>query len=122
MTKLILIIICWVLTSCGHPTEACIGEVIDWDGSGVQTWYVGKGNVADEHWYINYANVDGADCGMEVVTIFTMGDSGEADDIVERRDFAQVPMHKYATHLDAMEDENWQATRDESKGMARRRM
>lgn len=87
--KGILIICCVINSALGIPMEACIGEVVDNNGNGVQTWYYtvedGGREVAQENWYINYDGWVDADKGDRVGTIFIMDDNGEVDD---RRDMA----------------------------------
>ena len=72
-----------VLSFSGFNIEGVVGVRTDEEGNG-RIIYDTKYEVDD---YYNYIGYESGDVGEEIGTIFILGNSGEPDDILFRKDF-----------------------------------
>jgi len=83
MVKLIMVI-CALIASTGIRGEIVAGVRTSENGDG-KVIYDSLYEVDEEYDYISY---DPGEIGEEIVTVFFLGNSGEPDDYIFRRDFA----------------------------------
>ena len=83
--KLFILLFSLTLTLAGFNVEGIVGIKEDETGNG-RIIYDTRYEVDD---YYNYINYESGEVGEEIGTICFLGDSGEPDDIILRKDFTK---------------------------------
>lgn len=83
--KTFIIMLCSLLTLAGFNVEGVVGIRTDEAGKG-KIIFDTEGEVDD---YYNYIGYKPGIVGEEIGTIYFMGDSGEPDDIILRKDYTK---------------------------------